>query len=392
MTIASGLSAAGMYFAQPLLAVLRDALHMSATAAGLTVTAGQVGYAIGLALLVPLGDRVSRRGLAAALLAATSLSLLVAGCAPSGAVLLIATGLAAATAVGAQVLVPFAAELSAPDHRARNISVVMSGVLLGGLLGRAASGALADTLGWRTVYWFTAAALAIMAVLVVRMLPRTEPSDLPQPSLPHYLRSTALLLRDLPALRRPVAVAAATMAGYSVQLSALTMLLSEAPYHWGPGRIGMFGLVGVIGLASMTFAARIVDRGHIRTVLIAGVALELVAWTVMIPAGSGQLSWLVVGMVLINLGQTAMLNAAQSASYELRPDARGRINAVFMTLFFAAGAIGSAVTPTVWAHGHWPGVCFLGATTAGVALLLATLRSRQAATATPTTSAKRPAR
>ncbi|MFI7874399.1 MFS transporter [Streptomyces salinarius] len=371
MTLAAGLSVAGNYFAQPLLGLLRTELHMTTTTAGMVVAVSQIGYALGLAFLVPLGDRYPRRDLAASLLAATGVLLLLAGVAPNGLLLLAATGLVAVTSVGAQVLVPFAAELSAPDSRARNVGTVMAGVLAGGLIGRAFSGALADVAGWRSVYWVTAVLLLATAFAVRRVLPESRGNRTDETRPGGLLRSTAALLVEVPALRRPVAVASLAMAGYTVHLVTITLLLVEEPYDWSTSTIGAVGLVGAVGPLFMPLAGRYVDRGHPRAVLLAGLLLSGLAWLVMLPARNGEVGWLIIGMIMINLGQTAMLNASQNTCYEVRPEARSRINAVFMTLFFAGGALGGALAPPVWSAYGWNGVCALAGAIAAVGLIAA---------------------
>ncbi|QUW91384.1 MFS transporter [Streptomyces sp. V17-9] len=371
MTLAAGLSVAGNYFAQPLLGLLRTELHMTTTTAGMVVAVSQIGYALGLAFLVPLGDRYPRRDLAASLLAGTGVLLLLAGVAPNGPLLLAATGLVAVTSVGAQVLVPFAAELSAPDSRARNVGTVMAGVLAGGLIGRAFSGALADVAGWRSVYWVTAVLLLATAFAVRRVLPESRGNRTDETRPGSLLRSTAALLVEVPALRRPVAVASLAMAGYTVHLVTITLLLVEEPYDWSTSTIGAVGLVGAVGPLFMPLAGRYVDRGHPRAVLLAGLLLSGLAWLVMLPARNGEVGWLIIGMIMINLGQTAMLNASQNTCYEVRPEARSRINAVFMTLFFAGGALGGALAPPVWSAYGWNGVCALAGAIAAVGLIAA---------------------
>lgn len=171
MALAAALSCAGNYFAQPLLDIIEVDLNIGVTAAGLIVTAAQAGYALGLILLVPLGDVLDRRRLAVGLFALTAFFLLATAAAPTGPLLIAGTLLTALTSVGAQVVVPFAATLAAPAERGRIVGVVMSGVLLGGLFGRLAAGALSELGGWRTVYWVNALLMAVMAILLHRRLP-----------------------------------------------------------------------------------------------------------------------------------------------------------------------------------------------------------------------------
>ncbi|GAA3477004.1 MFS transporter [Streptomyces yanii] len=360
MAVAAGLSAAGNYFAQPLLDVIEANLHIGVTAAGLIVTAAQGGYALGLILLVPLGDVMERRKLAVGLFALTALFLLLTAGAPTGPLLIAGTALTALTSVGAQVVVPFAATLAAPAERGRIVGLVMSGVLLGGLVGRLASGALSELGGWRTAYWVNALLMAVMAVLLHRRLPRLPRSDDTAPTgYAGLLRSTLSLLRTEPLLRWRSAVAAFSMASYSVQLTALTFLLTRPPYNWNAAAIGLFGLVGVIGVVGMNFAARLSDRGRVQVVSGASAALLALSWLLLL-AGESSLLWLALGVVSLNVAQQAALNSSQNVIYALRPEARNRINSGFMTLFFLGGAAGAALASVVWSRAGWTGICVLG--------------------------------
>ncbi|RFU83995.1 MFS transporter [Streptomyces triticagri] len=365
MAVATGLSCAGNYLAQPLLDLISRDLGLGSLLAGLVVTASQAGYALGLLLLVPLGDVVDRRRLAVALFAATSLFLTVSALAPGGPLLLAGTVLAALTSVGAQVVVAHAAALASAETRGRAVATVMSGILLGGLLARTAAGGLADLGGWRTAYWVLAVLMAAAAVTLHRRLPRLPvTADLPYPAL---LRSTLALLRTEPVLRRRTVLGALSFASYSVQLTALTFLLAGSPFHWSPSAIGLFGLVGAVGVLSMTLAARLGDRGHVRKVTGGATVLLLAGWLTLL-AGERSLTWLVVGVIALNIGQQGVLNSSQTVIYALRPEARSRINAAFMTAMFLGGAIGSAAASVVWAGSGWPGVCALGATLASATL------------------------
>ncbi|WP_181860954.1 MFS transporter [Streptomyces diacarni] len=365
MAAATGLSCAGNYFAQPLLDLITRDLHISATLAGFVVTASQAGYALGLLLIVPLGDVLDRRRLAVGLLAATAVFLVCTSAAPTGALLLAGTVAVALTAVGAQVVVGYAAALVPDEARGRAVATVMSGVLLGGLLARTVSGVLAGLGGWRTVYWVSAIPVAVMAFLLHRHLPRVRSTArLPYPAL---LRSSLSLLREIPLLRWRSAIGALSLAAYSVQLTALTFQLAGPPFGWSESRIGLFGLLGVVGVVTMTFAGRLNDRGLVQYVTGCGIATLGGGWLLLL-AGGRSLPWLAVGVVALNVGQQAVLNSSQTVLYALRPEARNRLNSVFMTSFFIGGATGSALTALVWARAGWSGVCLLGAGLAAAAL------------------------
>ncbi|MFI9626099.1 MFS transporter [Streptomyces sp. NPDC052042] len=370
MALAAGLSVSGNYFAQPLLDVIGRNLHIGVTTAGLVVTAAQAGYALGLILLVPLGDVLERRRLAVSLFALTALFLVVTAAAPSGPLLIAGTLLTALTSVGAQVVVPFAATLAAPAERGRVVGVVMSGVLLGGLFGRLAAGALSELGGWRTVYWVNALLVAVMAVLLQLRLPRQPHArEAGSPSYTGLLRSTVSLLGQEPLLRWRAGIGALSMASYSVQLTALTFLLTRSPYGWNAAAIGLFGLLGVIGVVGMNIAARLSDRGLVQAVSGTAACLLVLSWLPLL-AGEASPPWLAVGVISLNIAQQAGLNSCQNVIYALRPEARNRINAAFMTLFFLGGAAGAALAPVVWTAAGWGGVCLLGAALAAGSLVL----------------------
>ncbi|MEU5952221.1 MFS transporter [Streptomyces sp. NPDC047525] len=365
MAVATGLSAAGNYIAQPLLDLISQDLHLGSVLAGLVVTASQAGYALGLLLLVPLGDVVDRRRLAVTLFLATALFLSVSALAPSGPVLLAGTILAALTSVGAQVVVAHAAALATAETRGRAVATVMSGVLLGGLLARTAAGGLSELGGWRTAYWVLAVLMTGAALTLHRRLPHLPvTADLRYPAL---LRSTLSLLRKEPVLRRRALLGALSFASYSVQLTALTFLLAGAPFHWSAPAIGLFGLFGAVGVLAMTFAARLSDRGHAQRVTGVATALLLTGWLILL-AGEHSLAWLAVGVVVLTIGQQAVLNSSQTILFALDAEARNRINSAFATSLFLGGALGSALASVVWATAGWSGVCALGAALAAGAI------------------------
>ncbi|MEE4492927.1 MFS transporter [Streptomyces sp. BE230] len=368
MSVATGLAVAGNYFAQPLLDLIGRELGLGPTSAALMVTVAQGGYALGLILLVPLGDLMERRRLAVSLYAATAVFLLVSATAANGTVLLVGTALTALTSVGAQVVVPFAVSLAAPAERGKVVGTVMTGLLLGLLLARTASGGLSEVGGWRTAYWVNAVLMALTAVLLRLFLPRLG-GDSGGPTYPGLLRSTVAQFRYEPLLRWRSAIGALSMASFSVLWTALTFLLVRSPYDWSESAIGLFGLVGAVGALTATVAGRLADRGHVQIVTGAGALLLLASW-VAVAAGARSLVWLLIGVIVLDLAHQAVLNSTQNIIYGLRAEARNRINSAFMTSFFIGGAVGSALTSVVWVRGGWMAVCVLGASfSAGTVVL-----------------------
>ncbi|MEU8378406.1 MFS transporter [Streptosporangium sp. NPDC048865] len=357
MSVATGLSVANNYFAQPLLDLLGRELGLGTTMAGMIVTAAQAGYGLGLILLVPLGDLLERRRLTVVLYAATAVFLLVSATAPNGTVLLAGTVLTALTSVAAQVVVPYAVTLAAPAQRGRVIGTVMSGLMLGALLSRTVAGGLAGLGGWRTVYWVSAVLVAGVTVLLWRFLPSLHtPIGLSYPAL---LRSTIALFRHEPVLRWRAGIAALSLASFNVLWTAVTFLLAGPRYGWSEAAIGLLGLAGVVGTAAAALAGRLADRGHVQWVTGIGSVALAASW-LLIGAGDGSLGWLLGGLTVLTVAHQAVLNSNQNVIYALRPEIRNRLNSALMTAFFAGGAVGSALAALAWAHGGWPAVSVLG--------------------------------
>lgn len=362
MSVSAGLSVAGNYFAQPLLDVISRDLALGDSLAGLVVTVAQVGYGLGLLLLVPLGDLVERRRLAVVLSALTAVFLLVTATATSGAQLLVGTALTGLASVGAQVVVPFAATLAAPEERGRTVGTVMTGLLLGILLARTAAGLLADAGGWRTVYWVNACLMALMAVLLHRKLPvlRT-PAGLGYGRL---LGSTLKLLASEPVLRRRSALGALAFAVFSVFWTAVAFLLSGPGYGWSESAIGLLGLAGAAGSLTASLVGRLADRGLVHHATGAAAVLLLLSWALLAPVGAGGaagIALLLAGVLLLDMAVQALHVGNQNVIYALGPEIRNRMNSVYMTLYFAGGALGSATASVLWARWGWGGVCAAGA-------------------------------
>ncbi|GGX01321.1 MFS transporter [Streptomyces noursei] len=362
MSVATGLAVAGNYFAQPLLDVIGHDLHLSTGTAALVVTVAQTGYGLGLLLLVPLGDLLERRRLAVVLCTLTAVFLTVTASAPNGTLLLVGTALTGLSSVAAQVVMPFAATLSAPAERGRTVGTVMTGLLLGILLARTAAGLLAELGGWRTVYWVNAALMLLIALLLRLRLPVLHTTaGLRYPAL---LRSTLALFAHEPVLRWRAALGALTFAAFSVLWTAAAFLLSGPAYGWQESTIGLLGLVGATGSLAASTAGRLADRGLAHRVSGVCAVLLLGSWGLLAAGGSGggwSLAALLAGVIVLDLAVQAVHVSNQNLIYGIRPEARNRLNSAYMTSYFAGGAAGSALTSLVWGLGGWAGVCTLGA-------------------------------
>lgn len=370
MAVGAGAAVAALYYSQPLLGLIAQDFSASAGAVGLIPTCAQLGYAAGILLMSPFGDRYDRRRVI--LIKSVALALALAGSAlsPNLVCLGAATLAAGLAATLAQDIVPGAAALSPPDRRGKIVGMVMTGLLTGILLSRVASGALAQFLGWRAV--FVAASLGVAAVAV--LLRRGLPSFAATTSLSWaaLMRSLWGLWRDHGDLRRAALAQGLLSAGFSAFWSLLALMLA-GHFGMGPGQAGLFGLAGAAGALAAPFAGRFADRLGFEMVARCGAACALLAFVAMfflpeLPR-QGQICLIIASAVLFDFGVQAALVAHQTLIYGIAPEARSRLNALLFTAMFTGMASGSALGAWAFAHWDWMGVVALSSLCALGALL-----------------------
>lgn len=367
LALASGATVANLYYIQPLLNEIARAFGVSDGLAGLLVTCAQVGYLLGLALLVPLGDVLERRGLISAVLVLTALACAACAAAPTFGVLAGALVAVGVTSVVAQIVVPLSASLAGPQERGQVVGTVMSGLLIGILIARTASGLVAELGGWRLVFVLAAGAMLALSLLLRRALPHAPPAA----ALRYHsaLRSVLELVRDEPVLRQRMALGALQMCGFSILWTTITFLLGHAPYDYSEGVIGLFGLAGVAGAMVAPLAGRAADRGHGRLALTLFLGCVLISWG-LLRLGGTSLAALIAGIVLFDLGLQGAQISNQSTIYRLRPEARSRLTTAYMVSVFVGGTVGSVLGATIYASAGWGTTCALGAGVAACGLLV----------------------
>jgi predicted MFS family arabinose efflux permease len=365
MATACGLCAGANYFNQPLLHSIAVDLGISEARASLTVTMAQVSYALGLLLLVPLGDMLERRRLVLGLMLLAALGMLARGMAHSFTLLAAGTLMTGLVSVAAQVLVPMAASFAAPGTSGRAVGLVMSGLLVGILASRSVAGVLSDLGGWNAVYWVGALATAGVALLLRRALPLAQPAR--RMGYGEVMRSLLTLAREQPRLRSRALIGGMGFATVSVLFSTMALLLAGPGYGFGDAQIGLIGLVGVAGALMANMAGRLADRGLEQRTTLAGGLLMLAGWCALWLGGT-SLWWFLAGLLIVDAALQALHISNQNVIYALAPSARSRINAVYMTGYFIGASLGSAMGSAVWLHWGWT-----GASVAGLILSLATL-------------------
>jgi predicted MFS family arabinose efflux permease len=373
----AGISVANLYYAQPLLHLIGDSLGVSPETAGLLVAGSQLGYAVGLLFLVPLGDLVERRGLISGTLLLTALA--AAGCAvaPTFGALAAALVVLGVLAVVAQIAVPLAAALAAEHERGAVVGQVMSGLLVGILLARTFSGLIAEVGGWRAVYAASAVLLVGLSFAVRRGLPHAPRTD--DSTYRQALRSVAEIVRNEPVLRQRMAMGACNMAGFSLLWTGSALLLGGAPYDFSEGTIGLVGLVGVAGVLVAPQAGKLADRGFGRAATTGFSMLLLLSWP-LLWLGGEHLVALLLGVLLFDIGVHGAQISNQSVIYALRPEARSRITTAYISAYFGGAVVGSALAAATFGAGGWPLACVCGAVLAAIPLMIWASTQRLAAT------------
>lgn len=372
---ASGLSVANVYYAQPLLDALAADFGISQAAVGGVVSATQLGSALALLLLVPLGDRLDRRRLMGAQLLTLVAALLLVANAQSARMLLLAMlGVGLLGTAMTQGLIAYAASAAAPHEQGRVVGGAQGGVFIGLLLARVFAGGVNDLAGWRGVYLAAATLMLVVALPLWRRLPAL-PVNVARSSYWRLLASMLTLLRAQRVLQIRGMLALLMFAALNIFWSALVLPLSAPPFAFSHTAIGAFGLVGVVGALAAARAGQWADRGFGQRTSAAALLVLLLAWGPL--ALMGWSLWaLVLGIVLLDLGGQALHVTNQSLIFRTRPDAHGRLVGLYM-LFYALGSgLGAIATTATYAHAGWQGVCALGAGVSLLALLFwwATLR------------------
>jgi predicted MFS family arabinose efflux permease len=360
MAVAAGLAVANIYYNQPMLGILEGEMPGSLT--GLVPTATQLGYALGLFALVPLGDLVERRRLIVTQFLVLAAGLVGAALAPSSAMLLVASLLLGASATVAQQIVPFAAQLAAPEKRGATVGTVMSGVLCGILLSRTLAGFVAAHEGWRAMFWLGVPLALAAALLMAVTLPRSKPSS--DHSYASLLRSLVHLWGEFGQLRLAAVTQALLFGAFTAFWTILALYLQTPRFGLGSEVAGLFGIVGAIGILAAPIAGRYADRRGPQRVILAGTLLTVVSWIVF--GVWHTVIGLVLGCILLDFAVQSVLVSNQHIVYALRPEARSRLNTIFMGSMFLGGAGGAAASTAAWNAGGWNAVSALGI---GLALL-----------------------
>lgn len=366
MAFTCGAAAANLYYNQPLLAVIAQSLQVPTHGTGWIPMVTQIGYALGIFLLVPLGDLMEKRRLILMMLVLTSVALAAAAVSPNLACLLVASLAIGITTITAQLIVPFAAQLAKPQERGRVVGTVMSGLLIGILLARTVSGFVGASFGWREMYWLASGLMIVLAIVLSRMLPNSQPSL--QVSYPQLIASLFKLITQQPVLREASVAGAMSFAAFSAFWSTLVFFLAQPPYHYGSEVTGLFGLVGVVGAAAAPVVGKIADKRNPKLTVGLGLVMTSLSFLIFWVFGYHILG-LIIGVILLDLGVQTTMVSNQARIYSLPSEFHSRLNALYITFYFIGGALGSFFGAYGWSRWQWHGVCAIALVMLGVAFM-----------------------
>ncbi len=358
LALAAGLIVANLYYVQPLIGPISRDYGLPIASSGLLVTITQLGYAAGLVLVVPLGDILENRRLILTMVAALVVALAAAFLAPSVSVFFIASLVIGVASSAVQVIVPLAGHLAPDAQRGRVVGTVVSGLLFGIMLSRPAASFFAHWLGPRSIFASSALAMALLMPVLLARLPVRRPRG---QSYGHVLRSLGPLLARTKVLHRRGGYQAAMFGAFSLFWTAAPLLLEGPRFGFTQVGIGLFALVGAGGALVSPWAGRAADAGHTRRVTVLALTCGLVAFPVAL-AGGALVSWplLVVAALVLDVGVAANLVVGQREIFALGPEARGRLNGLYLALFFLGGATGSFVAGWAFALGGWTAASLVG--------------------------------
>ena len=357
MAAMAGLTVANCYYNQPLLEVIRRDLSVSEVEANLITVVTQIGYALGLCFIIPMGDLYSRRRLITVNMLVSALMAALIALADSIVLVWGASIVLGACSVIPQIFMPLAGQYSRPENKSRNIGIVLSGLLTGILSSRVVSGFVGDWLGWRAMFLFASLLMLACMAITLAMMPRVKSNF--SGTYGSLMSSVWHILLTHRVIRLRSLRAAFGFGSMLAIWSCLAFRLAEAPFHAGSDMVGVLGLCGIVGAVLASGMGSYIPRFGIRVFSIVGALLQLVAWTISYLFGDTY-AGLIAAIILVDVGLQCLQLSNQSGCIEEMPEASSRANTIFMTTYFIGGSFGTFCAGVGWETFGWTGVCSVG--------------------------------
>lgn len=357
MTIATGLVVANIYYNQPLLGDISKEFEVSEATGGMLAMLTQIGYAAGMFFCVPLGDMLRRKQLIMAVFVIDIVALVLAACAPTIEILMFASFLIGGFSIIPQLIIPMAAHLSKPEVRGKTIGFVMSGLLIGILLSRTISGYVGAHWGWRAMFLIAAVLMIVLAIALYFLLPEVYPDY--KGNYKELMISLISITKEEPILRVAAIRGALCFAGFAGFWSTLVFLLQEPQYNAGSEVAGAFGLVGAFGALAASQVGRLSDKGDGARLTIVSIGLVIISF-IIFGFSANSIAGLIAGVIIMDMGVQATHISNQASIFSIRPEARNRLNTVYMVTYFLGGALGTFLATQAWHRYNWNGVVAMG--------------------------------
>jgi predicted MFS family arabinose efflux permease len=355
MSFCTGLIVANIYYCQPLIILIAREFQLTESYAGRITYLTQGGYALGLFLLVPLGDMFERKKQILIITGVAVAALLIAGFSRSFLLLQIASVLIGASSIVPQLILPMAANLSSDENRGHTIGIIMSGLLVGILGSRAISGSIGYLWGWRAMFLIAAGLCFLLLFLMAKRFPKSLPSF--TGTYQQLMHSMWGYIKSQPVLREASIINFLAFAILSSFWTTMVLFLASPPFEFQSLQIGLFGIAGAAGALAAPIVGKWSDGKDPRKNLIIGLVLQLASIAAFYYTGS-SLYLFVAGIIIIDIGQQAIHVTNQTRIYALVPEARNRLNTIFMSVSFVGASMGSAMGLWLWDKGQWPVYCF----------------------------------
>jgi predicted MFS family arabinose efflux permease len=354
MAFCTGLIVANIYYCQPLVILVAQEFGLSESHAGKITYLTQAGYALGLFLIVPLGDMFERRKQILMITGVAVAALLLAAHSHSFLLLQIASVLIGASSIVPQLILPMAANLSSDEKRGETIGIIMSGLLVGILASRAISGSIGFLWGWRTMYFIAAGICSLLLLLMAKRFPLSMPSF--KGTYKELMSSMWHYVKTQPVLREASIINFLAFSILSAFWTTMVLFLANPPFSFQTLQIGLFGIAGAAGALAAPLVGKLSSGKNPRRNLLTGLILQLLSIAAFYFTGT-HLYLFIAGIILIDIGQQAIHVTNQTRIYALLPEARNRLNTVFMSVSFVGASFGSALGLWLWDKGQWPLFC-----------------------------------
>lgn len=357
LAVVAGISVANLYYNQPLLNLIREDLGISDFQANLITMITQAGYALGLLFIVPMGDLYRRKRIILANFSLLILSLLCIALSRNIYWIWLASLVTGICSMIPQIFVPFVSQFSRPEHKGRNVGIVISGLLTGILASRVVSGFIGDLAGWREMYFIAAGLMVVCAFTILKVLPDVHPTF--SGNYGTLIKSLYQFFRDNPALRIYSIRSGLAFGSFLAMWSCLAFKMKQAPFYADSDTVGLLGICGIMGALTASMVGKYVQQVGIRKFNYIGCGLILAAWAAMYLDGNSYVG-IIAGVILIDIGMQCIQLSNQTSALALCPEASNRMNTIFMTTYFIGGSSGTFLAGCGWQAGEWTGVVCIG--------------------------------